>query len=108
VLFIDSTAIAKGYSCVSQPFFIARLALWNTVGLPGGFITFLWVRFIPKLEAPADSGAFFIVLVSAGTDFSEPEIDHFVMSITSIQTIIRHAPLADVNPSMPQWRFPCA
>jgi hypothetical protein len=36
-------AIAKGYSCVSQPFFIARLALWNTIGLPRGFITFLWV-----------------------------------------------------------------
>src|SRR5262249_18556417 len=33
-------AIAKDYSCVSQPFFIARLALWNTVGLPRGF-TFL-------------------------------------------------------------------
>ena len=56
MLFIDSTAIAKGYSCVSQPFFIARLALWNTVGLPGGFITFLWVCFIPKLEAPAIPG----------------------------------------------------
>ena len=41
-------------------------------------------------------------MVSAGTDFSETAIDHFVMSITSIQTIIRHAPLADVNPSMPQ------
>jgi hypothetical protein len=33
-------AIAKGYGCVSQPFFIARLALWNTIGLPRGF-TFL-------------------------------------------------------------------
>jgi len=30
-------AIAKDYSCVSQPFFIARLALWNTIGLPRGF-----------------------------------------------------------------------
>src|SRR5262249_24084558 len=49
-------AIAKGYSCVSQHFFIARLALWNTIGLPGGFITFLWVCFIPKLEAPAIPG----------------------------------------------------
>ena len=55
-------AIAKGYSCVSQHFFIARLALWNTIGLPGGFITFLWVCFIPKLEAPAISGAFFVSL----------------------------------------------
>jgi len=33
-------AIAEGYSCVSQPFFIVRLALWNTIGLPRSF-TFL-------------------------------------------------------------------
>src|SRR5262245_586771 len=26
-------AIAKGYSCVSQPFLIARLTLWDIVGL---------------------------------------------------------------------------
>ena len=32
-------AMAKGYSCVSQPFFIARLALWDTVGLPRGYLT---------------------------------------------------------------------
>jgi hypothetical protein len=32
-------AIVKGYSCVSQPFFIARLALWDTVGLPRGYLT---------------------------------------------------------------------
>jgi len=32
-------AIAKGYSCVSQPF-LARLALWDTVGLPRGYLTF--------------------------------------------------------------------
>jgi len=43
--------------------------------------------FIPKLEAPADSGAFFIVLVSAGTDFSEPEIDCSVMAITAAEAL---------------------
>src|SRR5262245_33590031 len=36
-------------------------------------------------------------MIFGGTDFSEPEIDHFVMSITSIQTIIRHTHPADVK-----------
>ena len=47
---------------------------------------------IPKLEAPADSGAFFVVLVSAGTDFSEPQIDHFVIAITRAKAIVRYTP----------------
>jgi hypothetical protein len=38
------------------------------------------------LEAPADSGAFFIVLVS-GADFSEPEIDCLVMAITAAEAV---------------------
>jgi hypothetical protein len=32
----------------------------------------------------------FIVLVSAGTDFSEPQIDHFVMAITAAEAMVRH------------------
>jgi hypothetical protein len=46
--------------------------------------------FIPKLEAPARSGLS-LFSVQAGTDFSEPEIDHFVMAITSFEARVRHS-----------------
>src|SRR5262249_62123441 len=48
-------AIAKGYSCVSQPFFIARLALWNTIGLPRGASPSSRV-FIPDSKPPRIPG----------------------------------------------------
>src|SRR5262249_25831934 len=54
-------AIAKGYSCVSQPFFIARLALWDTVGPPGGVTPLGDVSSLTR--SPGTSGAFFVCLL---------------------------------------------
>src|SRR5215475_7759350 len=50
-------AIGKGYSCVSQPFFIARLALWDIVGLPRGVTPLGDVSSLTR--SPGTSGAFF-------------------------------------------------
>src|SRR6516162_1514248 len=39
---------------------------------------------------PRHARGFLCLSVLAGTDFFEPEIDHFVMAITSFETRVRH------------------
>jgi len=78
-------AIAKDYDRVSQPLFSLQVSRLGIVsGCPRGPS-----RGVSSFhtEAPGTPGAFFIVLVSVGDDFSEPEIDHFVMAITAAEAV---------------------